>query len=158
MVRGSEETCNRKARDSDELLLTEKESSADDVQSDQNIENNKSLNDQEAIRNSEDERTESTQKKNNVNKTNKSILLAAKIKKVATSTSSSESESSRSPQKKTKAKNNEKGTKIQSTQRRISRHSLTTSSSMTFTTNQVFTDCLSSNARPTCCCCIKLMT
>ena len=31
MVRGSEETCNRKARDSDELLLTEKESSADDV-------------------------------------------------------------------------------------------------------------------------------
>ena len=31
MVRGSEETCNRKARDLDKLLLTEKESSADDV-------------------------------------------------------------------------------------------------------------------------------
>ena len=50
MVRGSEETCNRKARDLDKLLLTEKESSADDVESDENKENNKSLNDHEAIR------------------------------------------------------------------------------------------------------------
>jgi hypothetical protein len=59
-VRGSEETCNRKARDLEKLLLTE-----NDVESDENKENNKSLNYHEAISSSEDEPTESTHKKYN---------------------------------------------------------------------------------------------
>ena len=80
-MRGSEETCNRKARDLEKLLLTEKESSVDDVESDKNKENNKSLNYHEAISSSEDEPTESTHKKYNEIKKNKSILAAAKKKK-----------------------------------------------------------------------------
>jgi hypothetical protein len=81
IVRGSEETCNRKARDLEKLLLTEKESSVDDVESDKNKENNKSLNYHEAISSSEEEPTESTHKKYNEIKKNKSILAAAKKKK-----------------------------------------------------------------------------
>ena len=179
MARGTKDECNKKAAKLELVLDTGKSSSSDEEDHELDFNNNDgSFSDNNKgndtfLKVKSKSSTSRSPKKNfknlsrapnndhvikTIQKQNDKSDQISKINTKAShrSSSSSSSSSSSLPSQSKSPKQSSKLSKSTDGKNLISEHTLTTSSSMTFTSKQISRECFSSNAQHTCCCCPKI--